>query len=70
MSDVLCCRRLPKLSYAQQKFAAQLGAGTSGTLGAGSATFAAVTSRSNLSYPKLHPPITESVYARRLPLAS
>ena len=50
---MLCARRLPKLSYAQQRYGAQLGAGAFRLFGAGGATFAAVVTRFNWSYPKL-----------------
>jgi hypothetical protein len=46
-SELLCARRFPKLSYAQQKYGIQLGAGTFGVLGGGSAGFDANTSRFN-----------------------
>ena len=45
--ELLCARRLPKLSYAQQKYCAQVGEGSAGVLAVGTAAavFTAVVSR-------------------------
>ncbi len=47
--ELLCARRLPKLSYAQQNYCAQVGEGSAGVLAVGTAAavFTAVVSRFN-----------------------